>query len=321
MLQVINSTRCIKTLTLFWLSRAYNYPPARPLTENPPDNKASWDDSSKCTGHLGNSTICCQKPSLPRITEITSAVTYNLSSFQVSAIRGTFYKRLSIFLPSVRTKGSLFCLDRPSSHTRANWKRGMKNIKLLKHWLSIFSWPGTSDNLEVPAAPPGPRRQVLAAGLTLLNTGSIMYSFSSCSFWVMCRGGWHNSVKRRRRCIRPRALSCGLHSSCLGRPMILFTMFILAGWGSTRRLLQEDHRQAGRQRRDQVEDACKHLLRVWKIKNSVYTVFSTSFNRKGRKARLILINPLTWQMVTMPLNVPTASATICIKYKTLNVKN
>ena len=57
-----------------------------------------------------------------------------------------------------------------------------------------------------------------------------MYSFSSCSFWVMWRGGWHSSEKRRRRCIRPRALSWGLHSSCLGRPMILFTMFIFRGF-------------------------------------------------------------------------------------------
>lgn len=44
----------------------------------------------------------------------------------------------------------------------------------------------------------------------------------------MCRGGWQSSVKRRRRCIRPSALSWGLHSSCRGRPMILFTIFILA---------------------------------------------------------------------------------------------
>lgn len=35
-------------------------------------------------------------------------------------------------------------------------------------------------------------------------------------------------MKRRRRCIRPSALSWGLHSSCRGRPMILFTIFILA---------------------------------------------------------------------------------------------
>lgn len=43
----------------------------------------------------------------------------------------------------------------------------------------------------------------------------------------MCRGGWQSSVKRRRRCIKPSALSWGLHSSCRGRPMILFTIFIL----------------------------------------------------------------------------------------------
>lgn len=60
-----------------------------------------------------------------------------------------------------------------------------------------------------------------------------MYSFSSCSFWVMCRGGWQSSVKRRRRCISPSALSWGLHSSCRGRPMILFTIFILTGFRSS----------------------------------------------------------------------------------------
>ncbi|TNN72073.1 hypothetical protein EYF80_017650 [Liparis tanakae] len=46
----------------------------------------------------------------------------------------------------------------------------------------------------------------------------------------MWRGGWHSSEKRRRRCMRPSALSWGLHSSCRGRPMILFTMFILSGF-------------------------------------------------------------------------------------------
>lgn len=46
----------------------------------------------------------------------------------------------------------------------------------------------------------------------------------------MWRGGWHSSEKRRRRCMRPSALSCGLHSSGRGRPMILFTIFILRGF-------------------------------------------------------------------------------------------
>lgn len=46
----------------------------------------------------------------------------------------------------------------------------------------------------------------------------------------MWRGGWQSSEKRRRRCMSPSALSCGLHSSCRGLPMILFTIFIFRGF-------------------------------------------------------------------------------------------
>lgn len=44
-------------------------------------------------------------------------------------------------------------------------------------------------------------------------------------------------MKRRRRCINPSALSWGLHSSCRGRPMILFTIFILIDLQKVPRIL------------------------------------------------------------------------------------
>lgn len=90
--------------------------------------------------------------------------------------------------------------------------------------------------------------------LTLQNIGSILYSLSSWSFCVDSALGCLNSVNNFRRCISPRALSCGLGvlSACVWLPPDLSIRLNKLDIFQTRSLILKDktithwlHRSSG----------------------------------------------------------------------------